>query len=276
MSSLGEVTVLRPTGAGQYAMSFWGSFGSVADAGPIGYSTSGSTTQVASNFIGVRFGAKSSDLLPAWSSHGPTPLDVGVDGIGFVPTSRTLSSAAGAYRAIGQACQQGLSPCKPVFGTFEVLDSGVIRVCVSQDVTATQCVAPLVLPVTRDASDPDGVFMVGHITARMLLSSTGSVALSYQDAYDSPLNPNPTFTRTTWFGVPYGTAELTPLAGLTFEGFANAGHLTSTPATGWSLQDNVPLSGFRSDASGRLVLKGSNGPLVTWSPEGGLQTFVQR
>lgn len=276
MSALGEVTVLTPAGSGLYAMSVWGPFESVADPGPLGYTTSGTVTQVSNSFIGVRYGAKSSDLLPSWSSHGPSLQGDGVGGIGFTPVNRTLFTMSGIYRAIGQTCPQGRSPCKPVVGTLMVIDNGTIWVCVNQDANTGQCTAPLVLPVTRDASEPEGMFTVGHVTARMLSSFTGSLAVSYQDIYASPSNPSPTFTRTTWFGVLYGPDNLTPLGAATFEGFANAGMLMNSPASSWALQDNVPMSGFRSDAAGRLVLSGTNGQLITWSAEGGLQTFVHR
>ena len=105
---------------------------------------------------------------------------------------------------------------------------------------------------------------------------TGSLAVSYQDVYASAGNPNPKFMRTTWFGVLYGPDNLAPLGVASFEGFANSGMLMNSPANSWALQDNVPMSGFRRDASGRLVLRGTSGQLITWSPEDGLQTFVQR
>jgi hypothetical protein len=276
MSALGEVTALAPAGVGQYAMSVWGPFESVFDPGPLDLSTSGTVTQVSNNFIGVRYGAKSSDLLPSWSSHGASLQGGGAGGIGFTPISRTLSAMSGIYRAIGQVCQQGRSPCTPVIGTLMVIDNGTMWVCVNQDVNTGQCTAPLVLPVTRDATDPNGVFSVGHVTARLLSSFTGSLAVSYQDVYASASNPNPGFMRTTWFGVPYGPDNIAPLGATTFEGFSHSGMLMSSPANGWALQDNVPMSGFRSDGSGRLVLRGTNGQLVTWSPKEGLQTFVQR
>jgi hypothetical protein len=276
MSALGEVTALTPAGSGQYAMSVWGPFGSVADPGPLGRTASGTVTQVSNSFIGVRYGAKSSDLLPSWSSHGPSVQGAGVGGIGFTPVNRTLIAMSGVYRAIGQACSQGRSPCTPVVGTLMVIDNGTMWVCVNQDANTGQCTAPVVLPVTRNATDPEGMFIVGHVTARMLASFTGSLAVSYQDVYASANNPNPTFTRTTWFGVLYGPGNLAPLGAVTFEGFANAGMLITSSANSWALQDNVPMSGFRRDASGRLMLRGTNGQLITWSPEDGLQTFVQR
>jgi hypothetical protein len=52
--------------------------------------------------------------------------------------------------------------------------------------------------------------------------------------------------------------------------------LAPSPANGWALQDNAPMAGFRRDTAGRMVLLGSNGQLVTWSPESGLQSFVKR
>ena len=110
----------------------------------------------------------------------------------------------------------------------------------------------------------------------MLSSSTGSLAVSYQDVYASASNSNPTFLRITWFGVPYGPDNLAPLGAATFEGFANTGMLMNSPANSWALQDNVPMAGYRRDTSGRLVLRGTNGQLITWSPEDGLQTSVQR
>lgn len=271
MSALGEVTALTPAGSGQYAMSVWGPFESVADAGPLGRTTSGSVTLVSNSFIGVRYGAKSSDLLPSWSNHGG-----GSGGIGIVPINRTLFSMSGIYRAIGQTCQQGRSPCTPVVGTLMVIDNGTMWVCVNQDANTGQCTTPLVLPVTRDASDPEGMFIVGHVTARMLSSFTRSLAVSYQDVYASASNPFPTFSRTTWFGVPYGPDNLSPLGAATFEGFAKGGTLMNSPGNNWALKDNVPMSGFRRDASGRLVLTGTSGLLITWSPEDGLQAFVQR
>ncbi len=277
MSALGEVIALIPVSAGQYTMSWWGPFGSVVNVGPLSGATSGTVTQVANGFVGVRYGAESSNhLLPAWSSHGRSQQDVGVGGIGFIPLNRTVTAMSGIYRAIGQTCQQGGSPCTPVVGTLVLSDNGILSVCANQDASRGPCTAPLVLPVTRNASDPEGIFVVGHITARMLSSFAGSMAVSYQDVYASADNPNPIFKRTTWFGVLYGFGNLAPLGASTFQGFANSGMLVNSSANSWTLEDNVPMSGFRSDASGRLVLRGANGQLISWSPEDGLQTFVER
>ncbi|WP_341678406.1 excalibur calcium-binding domain-containing protein [Niveibacterium sp. SC-1] len=276
MSALGEVTALVSASSGQYIMSVWGPFGSVSNMGPLGGGGSDGSTQVSNNFIGVRYGSRSYDLVPSWSNHGHSLQSSGIGGIGFVPDSRPLAAIAGIYRAIGQTCQQGRSPCVPVVGTLVVFDRGTMWICVNQDAEKGQCTAPLVFPVTRSGSDPQGMFTLDHYSARLLSSSSGSLAVSYQDTYESAENRNPTFQRTTWFGVLHESSDVVPLDASIFEGFTNTGTLARSPASSWTLQDDVPMQGFRRDASGRLALRGANGQLVTWTAEDGLQTFVRR
>lgn len=52
--------------------------------------------------------------------------------------------------------------------------------------------------------------------------------------------------------------------------------LTNSPANSWAQRANVPTSSFRRNAYRELVLRGTNGLLANWSPDDGLQTFVQR
>lgn len=276
MSALGEVTSLTPAGSGQYAMSVWSPSGTTIDPGPLSRITYGSATYVYGSFLSVRYGSLTADLLPFWSSNGPNQQEDGSGGIGFIPTSRTASAMAGTYRAIGQVCQQGLSPCTPVVGTIALNTNGTVQVCANQDLIASSCNSPFVLTLTRNTYEPEGMFTLGHPTARLLSSSSGSLAFSYQDVYASPSNPNPAFFRTTWFAVPYGSTTLSALGTKIFEGFASAGAITYSPAGNWSLQDNAPLPGFKQDPVGRVALRGLNGHLITWSPEAGLQSFVQR
>lgn len=267
MNARGETVAITPTGNGQYALSFWGPITSVSDPGPINPITNFGVTQVTSQSFSVRFTPKAVDLLPAWA---------GPNAIGFTSVNRFLSDVSGIYRAIGQSCPQGLPPCTPVVGTLMVVENGTMWVCENQDVNTGQCTNPLVLPVTRTSTDPAGMFRLDNVTARLISSYTGSLAVSYQNAYESPTNPRPTFVRTTWFAVRYGLDNLQPLGVSNFEGFDNIGAVVSSPANGWALQDNVPMAGVRRDASGRLLLKSNNGQLITWSPEQGLQAFVAR
>lgn len=274
MTSLGEVIALEPASAGRYVMSVWGPFGSVVDAGPLSSSASTTSTQVANSFIGVRYGASSGELVPVWSNHGDG-LQGGAGGIGFAQATRSVPAISGIYRAIGQSCQQGRAPCTPITGTL-VMRDGTLSICMNQDATVSSCTATIALPVTRADSDPEGIFTLGHLTARLLVSASGSVAVSYQNVYESVSNPNPTFTRTTWFGTLQGQESQAPLGTTAFEGFVNAGVPAYSVANSWTLQDNLPFSRLRRDPAGRLALRGINGQLVTWSPEGGLQVFVQR
>lgn len=274
MSALGEVIALVPASSGRYSMSVWGPFESVADIGPLNSSTANSVTQVASNFVSVRYGLKSGELVPVWSSHG-SAVPSGAGGIGFSPVAQSLTSISGTYRAIGQACQQGRAPCTPLVGTLVVAE-GNVAVCAGQDATVSTCAPSVTLPVSRTTSDPEGVFTLDHISARLLVSASGSLALSYQNVYESASHPNPAFVRTTWFGIRQGQESQTALSATAFEGFANTGVLAYSVAGSWALQDNQPFSRLRRDAAGRLALRSSNGLLITWSPEGGLQTFLQR
>lgn len=273
MTSLGEVIALVPASSGRYHVSVWGPFDSVVDMGPLSASTSGSSTQVGNTIISVRHGSRSGELVPMWSSHGAAVSGTG--GIGFVPVARSVTAIAGTYRAIGQSCPQGRTPCSPVIGTLVARD-GTLSVCAGQDATVLTCLATVILPISRTSTDPEGVFSLGNSSARLLASASGSLAVSYQNVYESASNPSPAFVRTTWFGILQGQESLTPLGNTTFEGFADVGVITSSAANSWALQDNQPFPRFRRDAAGRLALRGSNGQLVTWSPESGLQAFVQR
>lgn len=268
MSAHGETVSLAPAGSGQYAMAFWGPFSSVSDPGPIPLGTQGPVTLVTNNWMSVRYGTRATDLVPGWAG--------GVNAIGFTPITRFLYEVSGLYRAIGQVCPQGMPPCTPVVGTLEVVESGTLVVCVNQDTNSAPCTTPKNLPISRTPGDPEGMFVLDHVTARMLSSFSGGLAVTYQDVYESASNPRPSFVRTTWFAVRYGPENLDPLGATRFEGFANAGMLVNSPANGWALQDNQPMAGFRRDASGRMVLRSLNGQLVTWSTEEGLQAFVKR
>jgi hypothetical protein len=143
-------------------------------------------------------------------------------------------------------------------------------VCSGVDLSVSACSSPLVMNITRNASEPLGMFQAGHASAKLLASSTGSLAVSYQSAYGVG-----SYTRTTWFGVASWASSLVALNS-TFSGFDASGALISSPASGWALQSNSPLAGFRRDSAGRLLLRGTDGLLITWSPESGLQAFVQR
>lgn len=276
MNALGEVIALTPAGNGQHAMSVWGALRTGFDPGPIGRSTTGGTTQISGSLVTIRYGSQASDLVPYWSNLSATLQGDGSAGFGFIPASRSLVTMSGAYRAIGQICQQGRAPCTSLAGTIALNSNGTVQVCVAEDLIYATCTLPLVLPITRSASDPEGLFSVGHETARLLSSPSGSLAMSYQDVYASPSNPSPKFSRTTWFAVPSASASLAAIDTNVFEGFASNGAIGYLQASGWSLLDNTPLKGFRSEANGRLVLRGANGHLITWSSEAGLQSFVQR